>query len=138
MSDCIFCKIVEGSIPSSIVFEDDTVYSFLDINPASKGHFLVIPKKHVEDISELGDTEITAIFSAIRKLTKALPDVLGNTGFNILMNYGKDAGQIISHLHFHIIPRKKEDGLGIAGWNHLKFSGDHLNEIAKEIAEAIK
>jgi histidine triad (HIT) family protein len=111
MGDCIFCKIIEGMIPSSTVFEDSLALAFLDINPASKGHLLILPRRHVENFSDLGEQEILAVFAAAQKIAAALPSAVDNTGFNLLMNYGKDAGQVIPHLHFHIIPRKKEDGL---------------------------
>ena len=137
MSDCLFCKIIEGTIPSSQIYEDDSVFSFLDINPAAKGHLLVIPKRHTEILGDLQESEITALFNAIKKIEIAFSKAIDATGCNILMNYGKDAGQIIPHLHFHVIPRRKEDGVGISSWNPMKFSGEHLNEIAKEIAEMI-
>ncbi|MBN1521425.1 MAG: HIT family protein [Candidatus Aureabacteria bacterium] len=138
MSDCVFCKIIKGEIPSSKVFEDENVYAFLDINPASKGHLLIVPKKHSESLDELGEQEFSSLFAAIRKIARALLESLDNTGFNLLMNSGKDAGQIIPHVHFHIIPRKKKDGLSISSWPFLKFSGDHLQEIAKSISEHIR
>ena len=131
MSDCIFCSIIKGKIPSSKIFEDDIVYSFLDINPASKGHLLVVPKRHIESLNDLTDEEFVSIFSCIKKITNALPKAVENSGFNLLMNMGKDAGQIIPHIHFHIIPRRKEDGLSISKWSFMKFSGI-LNSFAQE------
>ncbi len=138
MDSCIFCKIVKGEIPSSKIYEDENVYSFLDINPAAKGHLLIIPKRHCESVEDLKKEEIISIFEAVKKITKALPLALDNSGYNLLMNYGRDAGQVIGHLHFHIIPRKKDDGLALSKWNFLKFSGDHLEEIAKSIREKIE
>lgn len=135
MSDCIFCKIIKGSIPSSRIYENNSTYAFLDINPASKGHVLVIPKRHVEDLADITHEELTDLFQAINKISRALPKAIDNTGYNLLLNSGKDAGQIISHIHFHIIPRKKEDSLGFSNWPFLKFSGEHLNEIAGEITK---
>lgn len=113
MGECIFCKIAKGEIPlgKDKIHENDNFISFLDINPLSEGHCLVIPKKHFKNILdfpsslglELSDILKESIFILVKK-TKA-------TGFNILQNNFKDAGQIIEHLHFHIIPRKKGDNL---------------------------
>jgi histidine triad (HIT) family protein len=138
MNDCIFCKIASGSIPSSKVYENDDTLSFLDINPASKGHLLIIPKKHRENISELTEKEVLSFFNAVKKITEAMPDVLDASEFNVLMNHGKNAGQVINHVHFHIIPRRKEDGLSMSKWPFQKYSGEHLNEIAGRFRESIR
>jgi len=138
MVDCIFCKIVEGKIPSSKIYEDDLIYSFLDINPASKGHLLIIPKRHCENLNDLTNDELKAIFDLINKISNIIETVLETSSFNLLLNYGREAGQVINHIHFHLIPRKKDDGLAISKWPFMKFSGEHLNEIAKFFREKLE
>lgn len=104
MEDCIFCKIVKGEIPSEKVYEDDNVLAFKDINPAAPIHVLVIPKKHIENVLKIedGDTEILAnIFNGIKKVAKILG--IEDDGFRVISNCGKDAGQEVMHLHFHML-----------------------------------
>lgn len=104
MDDCIFCKIVNGEISSEKVYEDDKVLAFKDINPAAPIHVLVIPKKHVQDVLDIkpDDKEmISNIFLAINKIAKKLG--IEKDGFRIINNCGKDAGQEVMHLHFHLL-----------------------------------
>lgn len=104
MEDCIFCKIIKGEIPSTKVYEDDKVLAFKDINPAAPIHVLVIPKKHIENVLEINEEnkEITSdIFLAINKIAKQFG--IDKDGFRIINNCGKDAGQEVMHLHFHIL-----------------------------------
>ena len=104
MEDCIFCKIIKGEIPSTKVYEDDKVLAFKDINPAAPIHVLVIPKKHIENVLEINEEnkEITSdIFLAINKIARQLG--IDKDGFRIINNCGKDAGQEVMHLHFHIL-----------------------------------
>ena len=105
--NCIFCKIVNGEIPSSKVYEDDTVLAFNDINPAAPVHILVIPKKHIESAGALTDEDnelIAHIFQVIRLIAKE--QGLDN-GFRLVSNIGEDGGQTVKHLHFHILGKKK-------------------------------
>lgn len=104
MEDCIFCKIIKGEIPSEKVYEDDKVLGFKDINPAAPIHVLVIPKEHIENVLEVEpeNKEIIAdIFLAINKIAKQLG--IEADGFRIINNCGKDAGQEVMHLHFHLL-----------------------------------
>ncbi len=104
MEDCIFCKIIKGEISSTKVYEDDKVLAFKDINPAAPIHVLVIPKKHIENVLEINEEnkEITSdIFLAINKIAKQLG--IDKDGFRIINNCGKDAGQEVMHLHFHVL-----------------------------------
>ena len=104
MEDCVFCKIIKGKIPSEKVYEDDKVLAFKDINPAAPIHVLVIPKEHVENVLEIneGNNEmISDIFLAINKIAKQLG--IEDDGFRIINNCGKDAGQEVMHLHFHLL-----------------------------------
>ena len=104
MNDCIFCKIVQGRVPAAKVYEDDNVISFLDIMPANKGHCLVVPKKHSETLLEISDEDLENLIIATKKVTKALSLSMGNGSYNVVMNNGKIAGQVVAHAHIHIIP----------------------------------
>jgi len=110
MADCLFCKIGAKEIQSSIIYEDNNVLAFLDIQPLAPGHTVVIPKKHARNIVELDDILIGPLFSAVKKVTGALQKALSPDGFTIGINQGKVSGQAIDHLHIHIIPRFKGDG----------------------------
>lgn len=113
MSDCIFCQIVRGEIPSSKVYEDDRIMAFWDINKQVPVHILVIPKRHLRSVMELGlaDGELlTQIFAAIRAIAKE--QGVSETGFRVLSNSGPDSGQMVDHLHFHILGGRKLGALG--------------------------
>jgi histidine triad (HIT) family protein len=112
MADCIFCKIVAGQIPCTKVYEDATVLAFMDINPISPGHTLVIPKKHYEAIGEMSAEEAAALFRPVPSLAAAVKGALGAEALNVLQNNGRAAGQAVAHLHVHLIPRWTGDGLG--------------------------
>ena len=111
MSDCIFCKIVEGSIPSHKVYEDDHCYAFLDIFPANRGHTLVIPKKHVKDIHEADSETYSHVAAAAKKVADLLAGKLGSEGTTIFQMSREAGWQTVFHLHMHVIPRWEEDGL---------------------------
>jgi len=108
MNDCIFCKIINGNIPSTKVYEDDTVLVFKDINPQMPVHIIVIPKKHIESITDLKQEDekiVGKIFTAINKTAHDLG--IDKTGFRVISNCGEDAGQTVKHLHFHILAGEK-------------------------------
>ncbi|TXT65136.1 MAG: hypothetical protein BAJALOKI3v1_130040 [Promethearchaeota archaeon] len=107
--DCIFCKIVNGQIPSKKVFENDTNIAFLDIRPISTGHTVVIPKKHYSTIEKLPDEEVGNLFKAVKRVALLLHEKLEIDGYNIVQNNYKAAGQVVEHSHVHIIPRNKGD-----------------------------
>ncbi|WP_066191933.1 MULTISPECIES: HIT family protein [Gracilibacillus] len=104
-ADCIFCKIIAGEIPSAKVYEDDDVYAFLDISQVTKGHTLVIPKTHIENIYQTDEATAAALFSRVPKIANALKQAFQPAGINILNNNGEYAGQSVFHLHIHLIPR---------------------------------
>ena len=112
MSDCLFCRIIEGEIPSKFVYEDETAVAFLDINPWQQGHTLVIPRRHVADALE-DPTALAEITPAIGAVGNLLKKKLGASACNILSNAGADSGQEIFHLHVHVLPRYA-DNPGIA------------------------
>jgi len=102
--NCLFCKIAHGLIPSEKVYEDDHTYAFLDINPKSEHHALVIPKKHYENMFDVTDKEAAHVMQAIKNIVDMYGKEYGITDLNVLNNSGKAAGQEVFHLHFHIIP----------------------------------
>lgn len=108
MEDCVFCKIIDGKIPSEKVYEDENILAFKDINPVAPIHILVIPKKHIEkliDVKEEDSYLIAEIFKAINKIVKQLN--IEEDGFRVIANCGRDGGQEVMHIHFHIIAGKK-------------------------------
>ena len=104
-NDCIFCAIAAGEIPSFKVYEDDLVLAYLDINPFTKGHTLVIPKQHSTCLLDTDEETLAAVIARVKKVAAHLKTALPCDGFNILQNNGEAAGQTVHHLHFHIVPR---------------------------------
>lgn len=131
-SNCIFCKITSGEIPSHTIYEDESFKVIFDISPATKGHAIIIPKNHAKNIFELSEEDASKIFVVAKKVASALNEVLQCDGFNILQNNGKIAGQTVFHLHVHLIPRYKDDNL-VLSWKQ----GDPAKEL-DEIAEKVK
>ena len=103
--DCVFCAIAEAEIPSFKVYEDELVLAYLDINPFTKGHTLVIPKTHTTGLLDTPDETLAAVLARVKKVAAHLKEVLPCDGFNILQNNGAAAGQTVMHIHFHIVPR---------------------------------
>ena len=136
MEECIFCRIVDGKIPAAKIYEDDAVVGFLDIMPANKGHCLVVPRKHSQTLAEMGEEDLIAAMKAAKKIAMALSLSFGNGSFNIVMNNGKEAGQLVNHAHLHVIPRFKKDRLRIK-WSHLKYDEGELEEYAEKIKKFI-
>ena len=108
--DCLFCKIGKKEISAEFVYEDEHAFGILDINPIAPGHSMIIPKVHSENLLDLPDVEIAGVFLAVKKMTKILKDVFNPAGFTVGINHGKVSGQVIDHLHIHIIPRFDGDG----------------------------
>lgn len=132
MSDCLFCKIINKEIPTEFIYEDDLVVAFLDIHPNNPGHFLVMPKNHAVDLLASSAVDVDGCMEAIKKIGSKLQQAFGTNAFNIVQNNGTDAGQIIMHLHFHVIPRYPDDLLRIYPPEH-----NHEETIA-EFREKIK
>lgn len=136
--DCVFCKIVKGEIPATKLFEDEDVLSFLDISPASRGHALVIPKKHYATLLDVPHEEIKSVAEAVQKVAAAtMVSLSGIEGFNVLQSNNKAAGQVVPHVHFHIIPRYKEDGVHFS-WEHGKSEAEELKKYAAMVKNKIK
>ena len=110
-NNCVFCAIAAGEIPAFKVYEDELVLAYLDINPFSVGHTLVIPKAHYEGLLDAPDETLAAVLSRVKKVAAHLKTALPCDGFNILQNNGEAAGQTVRHVHFHIVPRNCGDAL---------------------------
>lgn len=134
--NCIFCKIIQGEIPSAKVYEDEEIYAFLDISQVTKGHTLIIPKKHVENIYETNEEIASSLFARVPKIANALKKAYQPAGINILNNNGKAAGQTVFHIHIHLIPRYDESDGYDAKWvtNNEAYTPEDLAEIAQKIA----
>lgn len=130
MNNCIFCAIASGEIPSFKVYEDELVLAYLDINPFTKGHTLVIPKVHSTGLLDTSDETLAVIISRVKKVAAHLKAALPCDGFNILQNNGEAAGQTVPHVHFHIVPRYGKEP--IAFENH-KGDMDELKALAEKI-----
>ncbi len=113
-NDCIFCRIAAGEIPCFKVYEDELVLAYLDINPFSEGHTLVIPKAHSAGLLDTDDATLAALLSRVKKVAAHIKEALPCDGFNILQNNGEAAGQTVRHIHFHIIPRRNGDPLAFS------------------------
>ncbi|WP_165213220.1 HIT family protein [Streptococcus tangpeifui] len=138
MSDCIFCKIIAGEIPSSKVYEDDKVLAFLDISQTTKGHTLVIPKEHVRNVLEMSDQTAANVFARLPKLARAVKAATGAKGLNILNNNEEIAGQSVFHAHIHIIPRySSQDEIAITFTEH-EPDFDALGRLAQDIAKEVQ
>jgi len=140
MSDCIFCKIIDGDIPAAKVYEDEHVLAFLDISQVTKGHTLVIPKVHKENIYELTPEIAENLFKVVPKIANSIKEQFEPIGLNLLNNNGEAAGQSVFHYHLHILPRYGNgDGFG-AVWksNQSDYTTQDLQEIASKINQGIK
>ncbi len=134
--DCIFCKIAAGTIPSGMVCQTDDTFAFLDIGPISEGHTLVIPKRHYERMEDCPPEVLASIGSVLGRVAKAVVEATGADGYNVLCNRGRAAGQLVDHVHFHIIPRKTGDGV-FHRWPAGKYKPGQAEEILKKIKEKL-
>ncbi|MGL6200262.1 MAG: HIT family protein [Lachnospiraceae bacterium] len=126
--NCIFCKIANGEIPSAVIYEDDDFRVILDMGPASKGHALVVPKEHFVNLFDLSDELASKALIVAKKVICKMKDVLGCDGYNIVQNNGETAGQTVMHFHIHLIPRYKDDQVGLS-WKMGKLSDADRDEI---------
>ncbi len=136
MEDCIFCKIVSGEVPSARVYEDEHCVAFLDINPVSRGHTLVIPREHYRDFLEAPAEQVKVLAEACSRVSPAVVKAMSAEGFNLFVANGRCAGQEIDHLHVHIIPRRAGDGLGL-GWKAGRYVEGEIEEVRAAIAAQI-
>lgn len=136
MSDCIFCKIANGDIPSSTLYEDEDFRVILDVAPASRGHALVLPKAHSENLYDSSDELLEKSMVLSKKMAIAMKEVLKCDGLNLVQNNGVDAGQTVFHFHMHLIPRYKKDGVGIQ-WDPGVLTEQDKNDILDSIKEKV-
>ena len=137
MEKCIFCEIANHNLPANIVFEDNDVMAFADINPATKGHLLVIPKIHFTNIFDVDDAPLNKILQLAKRIAGIMPDALGCSGVNLLHSAGESAWQEVMHLHLHIIPRYNREELQRPFIPH-STDKDELKEIALALNKKIK
>jgi histidine triad (HIT) family protein len=134
--DCLFCKIAAKEVDSNIVYEDDKVIAFLDINPVNPGHVLVVPKDHAEQLLELPEDNIVPVMSVVKKVMKALMDQPDIEGVNIMQNNYAAAGQVVPHVHVHVIPRKTGDGH--RHWPGISYGEGEAALMSLKLKDAIK
>lgn len=128
---CVFCKIISGDIANYKVYEDKNTLAFLDINPVNSGHILVVPKKHLENTEEADEETLCQIIKTVKKVGKAIKDGLRVEGYNVMLNNGAVAGQVVSHIHFHLVPRLVDDGLKL--WPQKKYKTGEAEAILNKI-----
>lgn len=133
---CLFCRIVSGEIPSRKVFENEHALAFIDIQPVNLGHVLVVPKRHAEHCLETPDDDMKEVIAASKRVAAALVKATGATGFNLAMNCGADAGQVVFHTHMHVIPRFADDGL--VHWPKRPVTDAQLDDVAMKIVSALE
>ena len=135
--ECLFCKIARGEIPSKKIYEDNDSIAFLDINPANRGHCLIIPKKHFENIYDIDDRTLEKLMVTAKNLSKIIKDKLACNGINIVQNNERHAGQIVNHFHIHIIPRYENDNVVIT-YQRVQLSDADFEDIRKKLTETKK
>ena len=130
--DCIFCKIVAGELPAQLVDEDDATVAFMDINPWTRGHALVIPREHARNLYEIGEDDLARTAAAAKRLALRMKDRLGCDGVNLLNSCETAAWQTVFHFHVHVIPRYDDDPLRLPG-SPQQVGDDELRAVAEEL-----
>ncbi|AOY59557.1 MULTISPECIES: HIT family protein [Desulfococcus] len=139
MEDCIFCRIIRGEIPSIKVYEDESVFAFMDINPISTGHTLVIPKAHAGNIWEIASEDLSALHIASKTIAHALKRALDPDGIACLQLNGEAVGQVVMHYHFHLVPRiKGAPPLPVTQWELKSGNMDEIKSVAQRITAALQ
>lgn len=132
--ECIFCKFVRENTPIAKIYEDDSVLAFLDINPVNKGHILVIPRGHYETVPDMPDEVLRDLIVVVKKVANAVVKATKADGFNIIQKNRRAAGQVIDHVHFHIIPRFQGDAR-VLNWPMQKYEQGEINKYAEAIKQ---
>lgn len=135
--DCIFCKIIERSAPAEILYETETIISFLDILPVNLGHTLVVPKGHYADLTEVPHEIIRDLFSTVKRLSPVITGAVQAEGFNIIGNNGRAAGQTVFHCHIHIIPRYHNDKTRFRRPQFLQYNNGSFSEYGRNLRQSI-
>ena len=133
-NSCTFCAIIAGQAPATVVYEDEHTLAFMDINPANRGHVLVVPKKHARDIFDVGEEEALHVMRTVVRVARAIDKALQPDGVNLIQANRRAAFQSVYHFHMHIIPRWWNDGL-VPIWRHLREEPEVLEEIGARIRE---
>ncbi len=134
--DCVFCKIAAGEIPATRIYEDEVVLVFLDVGPISDGHTLLIPKQHFQRLHDCPAELLSQICSRLGRIAGAVSSAMDCDGYNLLCNNGRAAGQVVEHLHFHIIPRNAGDGL-LNRWPAYSYEQGKIEAIAEKIRQNV-
>ena len=135
MTDCIFCKIVRKEIPAAFVYENHETFAFMDIKPTNPGHVLVVPKEHHADFASTPPDQLGDIAAVAQRVGKAAMAELGAPGFNIAVNNGRAAGQLVDHMHLHVIPRYEGDGLEL--WHGKPYAEGEMERVAEKLKNAL-
>jgi histidine triad (HIT) family protein len=130
--DCLFCGIIDGSIPSQTIDSDERTVAFMDINPATPGHALVVPRKHWADLLEISSEDLTATVLASQRLARRMKDVLGADGINLINSCGAAAWQTVFHFHIHVVPRYEDDPLKLP-WVPAAGDADEIAAVAAKL-----
>ncbi len=139
MEECVFCKIINGELPSFKIYEDEKTFAFEDINPISQGHTLIIPKRHVENLWEIPEEDLAAVHFASKKIIRAIKDALNPAGVACLQLNGRGVNQVVMHYHLHLIPRASDKPqLPVSSWELKPGDMKEIQQIAEKIAAAIK
>lgn len=137
MPDCIFCKIIAGEIPSTRLMEDEHSLAFMDIGPIRPGHALLIPKRHYERTTDMPGDELGRLMTKLPALAAAIVKATNADGYNVFQMNGASAGQVVPHVHFHIIPRHNGDGIKF-GWPAKKYEEGEMQKLAEKVRSCIK
>ena len=136
VNDCVFCKIVAGKIPCMRIFENEQVLAFLDVGPVSDGHTLVIPRAHYGKLHECPEEVLVELSNCLSKIAPAVAGAMETEAYNVLCNNGRAAGQLVEHVHFHIIPRSDDDGI-FSRWPAYEYEQVRAEVIVKKIREKL-
>lgn len=139
MSDpnCVFCKIIAGTIPAVKVLDTPEVVAFLDIGPLAPGHTLLIPREHHENLLDAPPAVLASLVAEAPRLARAILRATGAEGLNVLQNTGRCAGQVVAHLHLHLVPRREGDRLGFR-WNTQTYAEGEAHAVRSAIVEALQ
>ena len=135
-ASCLFCRIVSGELPATVVYEDDNTVAFLDHRPLFHGHTLLVPREHVETLGELSSKIVGPYFEAAQLLSRAVESGMDAEGTFVAMN--NRVSQSVPHLHVHVVPRRKKDGLKGFFWPRTKYKDEEMEEVKKKIVTALK
>lgn len=131
--DCIFCKLANGVFPTNSIYEDEDFNVILDASPATKGHALILPKEHYDNVYEMPDDLLEKTIKLAKKIIQKETDVLGCDGYNIVQNNGEAAGQTVFHFHMHLIPRYKEKNMPMVTWKPNELPEEEMKDICRRM-----